>query len=543
MRLAVPDDGTVKGELSVYIADHESGSRTLYFLRDAAGNERPLVFDAAPGPEMVTGVRVKILNSVETPEGLRVLNYDVLPANEAVTQSALIGGAPYPTRSFAFVLIDIGGGFTPVRYMGMNNVAVTPDLITKRMLSDADSIKNYYLYDSYGRQDITNVVVGPLTYAPNGCDTSQMASALRPMVDARGGPFQHYLWYYGSNNSSCNWSGLASLGTPSSPRPDTWYNASVSCVVLVQEPGHNFGMQHSSSLKCGTNVFNDDPNGCTASEYGDSFDPMGGGCRHMNAMQKTYQGWFGGCNGVRVTSSGTFTLLPFEQQCNGVQFLQVKAPKARTFNRPAAGGGSATTENLDYYYLELRTPLDFDGTLAYGSSALSPRVLMHIAAAPPSRSGRGLHTFLLDMQASTSSFSDAAFTVGQTYMDPGGGLSITVQAVSMQSATIQVTYSPDPGTAPTCLDNTTFSPPGPITCGTGTGGMGGTGGTGGTGGAGGGAGTGGRGGTTGTAGTGGRGGTGGTAGGGGAAGAGGGPGGRGGTTGTAGAGGAAGGGG
>jgi hypothetical protein len=306
--------------------------------------------------------------------------------------------------------------------------------------------------------------------------------------------------------------------------------------VLVQEPGHNFGMQHSSSLKCGTSPYADDPNSCTASEYGDSFDPMGGGCRHMNAWQKTYQGWLGGCNGVKVSSSGTFTLLPFEQECNGTQFLQIKSPKTRTFNRPAAGGGGATTETFDYYYLELRTPLDFDGTLAYGSSAMSPRVLLHVATAPRTRSQTGLHTFLLDMQASTSSFSDAAFTEGQTFTDPGGGLSITVHNISMTSATVDVTYTSNTGAAPTCLDNTAFTPPGPGTCGasTGTGGSSGTGGAGGstgTGGMGGSAtGMAGRGGTTGTGGTGGgmagRGGTTGSAG-------------RGGTTGTGGAGGSA----
>jgi hypothetical protein len=513
---AQENDGALRGELAVYVADEVGvGSRTSYFLRDAAGNERKLLFDSTQ-PEMVTGVRVK-LRGYDSPDGFNVTDYELLPdPADAPRTSALIDGTPYAARSFAFILINTGSGFTPVRYMNMSNVAVTPDLINKRMIADADSIKNYYLYDSYGRQDITNVVVGPVTYTPNGCDTSQMANSLRSMVDAQGGPFQHYLWYYGSNNGSCNWSGLASVGSPDKASRDTWYNASVSCVVLVQEPGHNFGMQHSSSLKCGTSPFADDPNSCTASEYGDGFDPMGGGCRHMNAWQKTYQGWFGGCNGVKIQSSGTFTLLPFEPECNGVQFLQVKSPKTRTFNRPAAGGGGATTETFDYYYLELRTPVDFDGTLAYGSSALSPRVLLHVATAPRTRSQTGLHTFLLDMQASTSSFTDAAFTEGQTFTDPGGGLTITAHDIGMSSATIDVKYTNDPGTAPTCLDGTTFTPPGPGTCGmTGTGGTGG--GTG-TGGAGGSTGTGGRGGTTGAAGasgaagSGGRGGTTGTAG-------------------------------
>src|SRR5215475_12579723 len=125
------------------------------------------------------------------------------------------------------------------------------------------------------------------------------------------GTFNHYLWYIGqSSGSPCTWGGLGSVGSPSSPARDTWYNGSTNCVVLVQEPGHNFGMQHSSSLSCPGAAFADDPNSCTASEYGDVFDPMGGACRHMNAWQKNYQGWFGGCNGVSVTSSGQFTLLP-----------------------------------------------------------------------------------------------------------------------------------------------------------------------------------------------------------------------------------------
>jgi hypothetical protein len=331
------------------------------------------------------------------------------------------------------------------------------------------------------------------------------------MVDAQlGGTSQNYLWFFGSNTSSCGWSGLASLGTPQKPSANTWYNHSVGCTVLVQEPGHNFGMQHSSSLKCGTSSMLDDPNGCTASEYGDTFDPMGNGCRHMNAWQKSYQGWLAACNGVRVTNTGTFNLLPIEMSCNGTQFLQLKAPHPRPFMRPAAGGGSATTENLDYYYLELRTPVDFDGTLG-GSSALSARVLVHMAADLQPRTGRGLHTFLLDMAPSTSSFSDAALPVGQTYTDPAGGLSFTVQSISNSGATIVVSYDSGSGD-PTCMDGTAFTAPGPAidSCSgtpTPTGAAGSTGstGTGGRGGTGGSTGAGGRGGTTGGAG--GRGGT------------------------------------
>jgi hypothetical protein len=518
----IADDGSRRGDLAVYISDQPDGtSQTHYFLRDTAGHELRLLFDSQSEsqPDLTPNMPLKVWGTVEG-DALRVTSFDRVPVETATTQSALIAATPFAPRTFAFILVDIGSGFANVRGPSGTTVPVTPDYIMGRMQTDPDSIRNYYMGDSYQTQDIATKVVGPLTYTPNACDTSAMAKALRPMVDAQGGPFNHYLWYYGTMNASCSWSGLASVGTPDQPSKDTWYNASTSCVVLVQEPGHNFGMQHSSSITCGTTApFADDPNTCTSSEYGDRFDPMGGGCRHMNAWQKSYQGWFGGCNGVRVTNSGTFNLVPYEPSCNGVQFLQVKAPKTRTYMRPAGGGGNATTENLNFYYLELRTPVDFDGTLG-NSSSLSARVLVHVADDLHTRTQRGVHPFILDMTPATTGSSgqnDAGLAVGQSFSDPAGGLTITNMAMSNSGATIQVTYTAGSGD-PTCMDGTPFTAPGPgIESCSGT-----TAGTGGT--------TGGTAGTTGTGGTTGRGGAGGTTGGRGGSG------GRGGTAGTIGAG-------
>ena len=168
--------------------------------------------------------------------------------------------------------------------------------------------------------------------------------------------YDHYLWYMGSRTTACGFSGLAEAGLPSRPTNDSWYNGSAGCVVLVQEPGHNFGMMHSSSMRCGTATFADDPEAanCTHSEYGDRYDPMGGACNHMNAWQKVFEGWLQKCNGISVKSSGTYTLQPLELACDGPQVLQIPMPKVRPFGR-SGGGGLATIENIQYYYLELRT--------------------------------------------------------------------------------------------------------------------------------------------------------------------------------------------
>ena len=437
------EDGALRGELAVYMSDDSDGrTNSFYALRATSGVERRLLFDADVS-ELVPGVQLKVWGT-ETPEGVRVASFRVVSAPIEERTSALKAGPGFADRAFAFVLVDLGGG-----------VNVTGETVMNRMINDANSIRNYYLYDSYGRQNITAQVFGPIPATLTNCGTTELANALRPMIT---GNFQHYLWYFGSKQAACAWSGLASVGTAAVPKKDTWYNASTGCVVLVQEPGHNFGMQHSSSIRCAGTPLADDTTTCTASEYGDPFDPMGGGCRHMNAWQKAYQGWFGGCNGVNVTSSGTFTLLPFEMRCDGAQFLKIKAPKTRTVMR-SGGGGQATTETLDYYYVELRSPLDFDGTLG-GGAALTPRVLLHIANDVRTANQQAIHPYIIDMTPATTSFTDAALAVGQTFTDPAGGLTITATAVSPTQATITVEVAGGTG-APTCLDASTFAAPGP----------------------------------------------------------------------------------
>jgi MYXO-CTERM domain-containing protein len=445
------DDGSLRGTLVGYTSDDvaEAG-QTRYFLRDRSGAERRLIFDAViKAEDLQPETEVRVWGR-ELPDAFHVTSVETPDAEISRVTSALRNAAPYAPRSFAFVMLDMGGG-----------VNTTADAAMGRLITAPDSIRNYYLSDSYGTQDVSAQVFGPIPYSMgNTCGTSQLASSMRAMIP---GTFQHYLWYFGNRQTACSWTGLASVGSPDKPSRDTWYNASTSCVVLVQEPGHNFGMQHSSSIACPNGAtMADDPNTCTASEYGDPFDPMGGGCRHMNAWQKDYQGWFGGCNGVNVTSSGSFTILPIEQRCDGVQFLKIKAPKDRVFNRPAAGGGGATMETFSHYYVELRTPQDFDGMLG-NRSALAPMVLVHIGGDRRGRNQRGLHTFLLDMTPTTTGTSgraDSALGVGKTYTDPAGGLSITVRAVSGTQATVEVQIANGSG-GPTCLDDSPFTAPGP----------------------------------------------------------------------------------
>ncbi|HVW28117.1 MAG TPA: MYXO-CTERM sorting domain-containing protein [Polyangiaceae bacterium] len=460
--------GAREGIMKVYTATYDDGRNERQFFLKVGDEETRLVF--AEEPDVNPGDSVEVWGK-DQDDGLHVTGMRV-EDGVGTTTEALIDATPYKARTFGFVFVDIGGG-----------VNITKDDATKRLFgtnAGDNSVKQYYEEASYDTQDISGDVLGPLSYSMVGCSTSQLAAALKPMLPRT---YDHYLWYLGSRNASCGWSGLAEEGTPTKPQNDTWYNASAGCVVLVQEPGHNFGMQHSSSMTCGSVSFVDTPQGtCTHNEYGDKYDPMGGGCNHMNAWQKVLEGWLQGCNITRIKSSGTFTLLPIEAQCDGAQVLQIPMPHVRPFTR-SGGGGTATNEQLAYYYLELRTARGFDTTIRG-----TPTVLVHVGEDFRSRAQQlaGRHTWILDMDPSTKTTLEG-LTEGKSFTDPLGGLMFTVTSLSADQAQISVTI-PNGSGGPTCFDGTPVPDPPNLNCmgvATGNGGMGGAGGAGGVGGNGG----------------------------------------------------------
>jgi hypothetical protein len=422
------------------IAFDEGIGQTQYFLRTGSKEVR-LYF--AKDPNLLPGTHLQVSGEAMD-DGLRVETYQIDEAI-GVANQPLINATPYKARSFAFVLVDTGSG-----------VNITKAEAQKRLFGTAPgdkSVKQYYNEVSYGTQDITGEVVGPLTYRMAGCDTRGLATTLKMQL----GVFDHYLWYLGARTTACGWSGLAESGLPSRPTNDSWYNGSAGCVVLVQEPGHNFGMMHSSSMTCGTTPFADDADGkCTHNEYGDRYDPMGGSCNHMNAWQKVFEGWLQKCNGVTVKSSGMYTLQPLELACDGPQVLQIPMPKVRPFGR-SGGGGTATVENIGYYYLELRTARGFDDTIRS-----APTVLVHVAEDFRARMDRGRHTWILDMDPTTRTTIDG-LGAGKSFTDPAGGVSFSVVSISPDSATIQVTLPNGTGAA-TCLDDTVFDAAAPRMC-------------------------------------------------------------------------------
>jgi hypothetical protein len=127
------------------------------------------------------------------------------------------------------------------------------------------------------------------------------------------------------------------------------------------------------------------------------------GARHYNAVQKELLGWLGyGASPpiTEVTSSGVYTLDPYEPTGTGPKALKV---------RTAVG---------DWFYVEYRQPIGADSGLA-GNPNVANGVLVHYW------NGLANGVYLLDMTPATASWTDPALTVGSTFTDAAGRVSIT----------------------------------------------------------------------------------------------------------------------
>jgi hypothetical protein len=474
------------GEFVTYVADNRDGTSTWWHaVRTKDGREIRLDFDTQP--LVATGNQVHVLGDVVGAR-MHVSSLAVVPKDDtAALTGPPLNAAPSPD-SYALVLVDLGSGVNITAAQGMTYLSsLTP---TDKSFAD------YYNEVSYGKYQVTGDVIGPYPFTMTTCDTTGMYQAIEPMIT---GTYNHLIYYF-NETSLCTFGGLGEEGSVSKPAKRTWMNGSLSCVVLMQEPGHNLGLMHANTIKCGTDSFSTDPaTDCTITEYGSSMSTMGGGCRQFNAYERWYMQWLSGCNGVRVPVSGTFNLLPLETSCSGgsgVQVLQVPFSATLPVSDPQA---TTTTVDLNDYYVELRTAGGtFDSFTTTGGRGnggggnvtfTAPTVFITASdnvRVPTTTTGRGgggaqnsVWTELINTTPSGAAFTGLT-AAGQSFTDPAGGATITLQSISATGASVTVTY-PDGGTgSPTCIDGTTLTAPGPASC---AGSAGGTGGASGSGGA------------------------------------------------------------
>ena len=441
-----------------YVADFIDGhSERRHALRLYDGTEVPLLLDAASVTEGAgTGDRVRVHGQTET-GGFRVQSLELVADEPADAEAPVTYASPPSPDTYALVLVDISGTDAGV------NVSQAQG--QKAMFSSTPSDKSFasfYFESSYGQYSVTGDVIGPYSYSMTTCDTTGMYQAIEPQIT---GSYNHLIYYFNST-SLCDFGGLGEEGSVVKPAKRTWMNGSLSCVVLMQEPGHNLGLMHGNTITCGTESFSTTPaTSCTITEYGNTMTPMGSGCHQLNGYEKWYEQWLSGCNGVRVTSSGTFNLVPLGDSCPGaVQVLQIPMPATLTVTDPQA---MTTNVSLKDYYVELRAAAGvFDQyntgrTTSKGIPYTGPTVTVYVSddvhngQASRGATGNSVWTELLNMNPTSTTFAGLT-TAGQSFSDPAGGATITLESISATSAVINVEVPNGTG-GPTCIDGTTLS--------------------------------------------------------------------------------------
>ena len=396
----VEEEERHEGEMEVYHSDGPQGGAYHYELRTPSGQRLGLHF-AQDGPRVLTGTRVEV-------RGVRVQDALALGSTAAVT----VLQAPILPSTFGEhkVLVLL------LKFLDTPATSVpSTSAVDTMMFGPGSSVTNFYRENSYQQTWMTGTVVGPvpIPLLSSGCDYKLIASLANTAAAGLGvvlGQFRHVV--YAFPMSGCAWWGFGSVG--GNPG-QVWVNGALQNVVASHELGHNLGLYHSHALECGAVTIGSN---CSSIDYGDVFDVMGSGNgpNHFNAVQKDMLGWldYGASPAVTdVTASGTYTIAPLETSGTGSKALRVLT---------AAG---------DYLYVEYRRPVGFDTYLS-GNSSIMNGVVVHYWDGTPNG------VYLLDMTPSTTSWTDSPLTVGATFSDTAGKVSITPVWANAASAGVSV---------------------------------------------------------------------------------------------------------
>ena len=432
------DDATgVAGELETYIATYEDGTTAIFYgLRTSSGDTIDLLFDAAP--DIDPGSHVVVHGARDAERKFRVTSIQQRP-----TPSSL----PRDQRELSFPIDNAAPISLKVAVLILDP-AYTVAAARKRLLDDFDGPKNFFRENTYGNWNLEGDAFGPYTVDVSSCGSryTQIATEARAAAKSAGVDIDSYnqVAYYVPKSASCGWGGLGQAGKMPSrvagtykPARDTWYAASLGCVVFNQELGHNYGLQHGHY--CSSPPYN---GGCPGyAEYGDPHTPLGTGCGHLSAVETGEMNAFQPCNVIDV-ADGSYQIGAIEFGCTGPQVLRWKDPQGAL--------------RAEYVHLEYRRKAGHDATRAegiyihYGAEFKDPNVVGWQTPA------NGASDFLVGAGGSAKA---AALLAGQSWTAVGGAV---FRVVSLSDvATIEVTNTGKASGA-TCLDATPA--PTTVTC-------------------------------------------------------------------------------
>lgn len=325
-------------------------------------------------------------------------------------------------------------------------------------LSDADSlvfgdVSNFYRESSYGQTWLTGQVSGwyTLPVSNQTCDLNAVQEAADKMAAADGVPVADYeRIIYLMTETTCGVAGSASMqGVPSR----AYINNVFTATNIAHELGHNFGLHHSRALDCGEQTLSDH---CTTYEYGDTYDVMGNpDIGYFNTFQKEQLGWLDGENAsktINVTQDGTYTITNYEDQSN--KPITIKVPR----------GIDPESGNMRWFYIEYRQSVGFDNFLDARSYRLyrgdvTDGIIIRTATDGDARSSNLLH-FKTNSEFRNvfgrNDWFDPAMAVGDSYVDPVSGVTLSLISAANGSAEVSVVFDGANGSEPgnkVCTNN------------------------------------------------------------------------------------------
>ncbi|MBI3473539.1 MAG: hypothetical protein HY013_19460 [Candidatus Solibacter usitatus] len=368
------------------------------------------------------------------------------PAAGAVTWETAAAQAtacsPSGPQNIAVLLVNFPGTRLPAH--------VTPSFVESAFFNSSHSIDTYWREASYNRMTAAGQVFGPFTL---GADfTCNDVGAIRDAAIAAAGSVADLrnfsrIFIIMPPAGRCP-IGVATLGCGPISSAKGTFTASTSWLradyltdadhlisVGAHEGGHNLGLDHASTLDHGAQPLAAPGVGGTYREYWDVYSAMGlnfGVGRtmligHYAAPHKTALGWLdNGADYRTVTSSGVFTLAPYESAAPGLKALKIQRPGSNK-----------------WLWVEYRQPAgQWDTALGLYGSNLYSGALIHYE--DPDDAAHTGQSVLLDFTplADPNDFSDAALVSGRAWNDPDSGLAISIGGATSSELQVSVTFPP-----------------------------------------------------------------------------------------------------
>lgn len=420
---------TKEGELLVIYLENKNKAEIDYKL---TSNVDKTIYDlnfVKTTPDLQTGAKVSA-KGILINKQLVVL--DTVTPIESGFRSLAVTASPGFGEQKTLILL--------VNFTNDTSENITESEVQEMIFTGANSVNEFYKENSFNQTFLTGEVHGwyTVSYDNTQCDNNYFlwsneadAAAVEDGIILSN--FDRLVYVF-PRPQGCSFSGLGSIGGV--PSRSWILGFEHDEALYAHEFGHNIGLHHSNSLKCGNKAI-DDYSNCFQEEYGDYFDVMGNfwvvnaSMLHFNAAHKVAVGWIPGERVQNITTPGIYKVYHIETGNS--------LPQALTIDKP---------DTSETYYLSYRQPLGFDSTLVEG---ITRGTSVHVWNNLPF-----VQTKFLDTTPGTGDFSgmgDATLADTKKFTDSTNKIEVIQKSHTAEYSEVEVKFgisnSPTPTRSPT----------------------------------------------------------------------------------------------